>query len=93
MNLETFEDLAQLVASEFKEVIDEEGFDDFNDMADCYQWSADDIKAEVDYYLQNATDGDACLSDDGLDVYFHGTNMMISYRTFSKMWRRKLVKA
>ena len=65
-------------------------FDTFEEMKDCYWWTSQDIKEEVDFYLKEATNGDACIGDDGADVYYHGTDMMISYRKFSAMWRKEL---
>lgn len=88
--INTFEELAKVVADGFKQVMQEEEFDTFDEMKDCYWWTTEDIKAEVDSYIQEATDGDACISDDGTDVYLHGTDMMISYRKFSAMWHKAL---
>ena len=88
--INNFEELAQVVAKGFKEVMKEEDFDTFEEMKDCYWWTTQDIKDEVDAYIKEATDGDACIGDDGLDVYLHGTDMMISYRTFSNMWHKAL---
>ena len=85
-----FEELAKVVARGFKEVMDEEGFETFDDMKYCYQMDTQDIKEEVDFYLKDATDGDACIGDDGADVYYHGTDMMIRYRKFATMWRKEL---
>lgn len=85
-----FEELAKVVAKGFKEVMDEEGFETFDEMKECYWWTSKDIKEEVDWYLKDATDGDACIGDDGMDVYCNGTDMMISYRAFARMWRKEL---
>ena len=88
--MKEFEGLAKVVADGFREVMEEEGFDTFDEMKDCYWWTTQDIKEEVDFYLSEATDGDACIGDDGADVYYHGTDLMISYRKFSAMWRKEL---
>ncbi|MBP1581119.1 MAG: hypothetical protein J6A26_01815 [Oscillospiraceae bacterium] len=43
----TFENLANLVADEFRRTMAEEGFETFSEMKKCYMWDANDIKEEV----------------------------------------------
>lgn len=87
----TFEELAQVVANGFKQVMEEEEFETFEDMKNCYWWDTNDIKAEVRYYLNEVSNKlhmEIMLSDDGMDVYI-GDNW-ITYRKFSAMWHKLL---
>ena len=87
----TFEELAQVVADGFKQVMVEEEFETFEDMKNCYWWDTNDIKAEVRFYLNetaNKLGMEIMLSDDGMDVYI-GDNW-ITYRKFSAMWHKLL---
>lgn len=43
----TFEMLAKLVADDFCNTIEKEGFETFSEMKKCYCWDAQDIKDEV----------------------------------------------
>lgn len=81
--------LAKKVAEEFKSDMDEHGFETFDEMAQCYWWSQQDIKDEVDYILRDLTDGKAFIDEiDSTEViYSDGT---IPYRSFSRMWRKYL---
>ena len=87
----TFEELAKVVANEFKQTMKEEGFDSFKEMAECYWWTANDIKDEVDVIISNAVEGLGVSGIDEVDrtdVYLNGD--MISYRKFSAMWHKAL---
>lgn len=88
----TFEELATIVANGFKEVMTEEDFDTFEDMRFCYQMDANDIKDEVEAYINEANENSTeliCMSDDRTDVYINDN--YISYKKFSAMWRKALV--
>lgn len=85
----TFEKLAQIIADEFKQVMQEEDFDTFEEMKDCYWWDTEDIKNEIEYYFKEVTEKSDCgvwFSDDRTDVYIDDD--YISYRKFSTMWHK-----
>lgn len=83
----TFEKLAQMVADDFNETVNEFGFDSFKEMAKCYCWDSADIKEEVDGIIRaigayiDELDGSLVIMGDST----------IEYRVFSRMWR-KLIK-
>ena len=89
--IRTFEELAKVVADGFKAVMEEEGFDTFEEMKQCYWWETNDIKDEVEAYLKEAdaqSDKIICMSDDRTDVYIGDD--YISYRKFSAMWHKMI---
>lgn len=43
----TFNELAKLVADDFRKTMEENGFETFSEMKKCYMWDANDIKEEV----------------------------------------------
>lgn len=86
----TIEALAMKVAEYFKKVMKEEEFETFTEMKECYWWTSEDIKAEVNSVITEIANtlgvGDMYLSDDGTFVQadtFH----FVSYRKFSAMFR------
>jgi len=85
----TFEGLAKAVADYFKDCMKEEGFESFEEMVDCYWWTANEIKDEVDSVLRGIDGTDAYIDEfDRSDVLNNGE--LISYRKFSAMWHKAL---
>ena len=87
----TIRELAELVAKDFKETMIEEGFETFNEMADCYWWTSADIKEEVSAIIDNIANERQeilYLSDDGEDVFTECEDA--SYRSFSRMFRKAI---
>ena len=82
----TLEDLAKVVADDFKATMLDEGFNSFAEMARCYAWDSADIKDEVNAIIGSV---DAYIDEvDGTEVIFDDD--MISYRKFSAMWHALL---
>lgn len=85
----TFEELAVKVADDFRETMDEQGFESFDEMKKCYWWDSNDIKEEVNSILSSVRDADAYIDEiDGSDVILNGDT--IPYRKFSAMWHKCL---
>lgn len=85
----TFIKLAKIVADDFMQTMNEQGFESFDEMKRCYWWDSNDIKAEVDSILQSVCEADAYIDEvDGSDVILDGG--IIPYRKFSAMWRKYL---
>lgn len=81
----TFEEVAEIVARDFLQEMNDAGSEIFEEMQRCYMWDTDDIKSEVYYILQNTN----CeLWDDGTQLELRNETMM--WRTFSKLFRNKI---
>ena len=91
----TIEALAMKVAEYFKKVMKEEGFETFTEMKECYWWTTQDIRAEVDAVITEVANelgvADMYLYDDGSVVQVD-TYHDISYRKFSAMFRAYIKK-
>lgn len=85
----TFSSLADRVAKEFRSMMQDEGFETFNEMVRCYQWDSDDIKDEVDYILRNL-EVDAYIDEEDKNYVYLNTYECISYLKFSRMFRKHL---
>ena len=88
----TFEELAKLVAEDFKKTMDEEGFETFDEMKKCYWWSNDDVKEEVESIISVLTE--KSVKDGGEYFYMSDDHTFIQIGTFNDMsWRdfKKLV--
>lgn len=92
----TFEELAQIVADYFNGIMEEQDFEDFDEMRQCYWWDFNDIKDEVDSTIRIETNDRAYIDElDRMDVFidFEGEpQQMMSYRKFSVMWHKLLKK-
>lgn len=87
----TFEKLANIVADSFYQTMQEEGFETFDEMKNCYWWTAKEIKEEVDYIIRDITGAEAYIDElDGSLVFCYGMDM--EYRKFATMWRKALKK-
>lgn len=87
--IETFEDLAKMVAYEFFESMNDGSFETFEEMVECYWWSSKDIKVEVGAIITEATGYHGYIDEvDGTNVILNDT--IISYRKFANMWRKAL---
>lgn len=68
----TIEQLAMKVAEYFKKCMEEGEFETFNEMKECYWWTTEDIKAEVNADITEIANElevpDMYLSDDGTFV-------------------------
>lgn len=90
----TFEQLAQIVADNFRDMMNEGGmsgepFESFADMRQCYKWTSNEIKELVDEFLRDIQGVYAYIDEyDGKDVFLNGDS--ISYRKFSLMWKKLL---
>ena len=87
----SFEELAQLVANYFTGIMKEEDFDTFEEMKQCYWWTPNEIKDEVDAVIREASDERSYIDELDRSDVFSGDAMM-PYRQFASMWR-KIVKA
>lgn len=54
----TINELAKMVADDFKATMKEEGFESFNEMAKCYWWDAADIRGEISYLAESIVNKD-----------------------------------
>jgi predicted alpha-1,6-mannanase (GH76 family) len=90
-NKYTADQLAKIVANDFKETMKEFDFESFEEMARTYWWTSKDIKKEIDAILREYTNNDAYIDevDETLVIFNNGTDD-IPYRTFSNMWKRYL---
>jgi hypothetical protein len=87
----TFEELAKVVADEFRKDLEEGEFEDFEDMRRCYGWSARDVKDEVSAIITSCAndrydagkDGDFFMYDDGSMVVIGWEDM--TWREFKKL--------
>ena len=88
----TLKDTVEIVASDFKATMTEEGFDTFEEMKSCYDWSSSDVKAEVEAILKFSTIGsfDCYLSDDGADIIGCVDVEEISYRKFMSLVYKRI---
>ena len=77
-----------MVADDFKQAMNEEGFESFKEMARCYQWDSDDIRAEVEYII-NASKK-AYMGDDGITVFDDVSDEPYKYRDFIRLVRKEL---
>ena len=81
----TFEEVAEIVARDFLQEMNDVGFETFEEMKRCYMWDTDDIKSEVCYILQNTN----CeMWDDGTQLELGNETMV--WRAFSKLFRNKI---
>ena len=72
-----------LVAKDFVEFMQENGFFSFKEMRQCFKWDSQDIKEEVDAALRDLTKGEYCVDElDGSMVVGNGD--LISYGAFMK---------
>ena len=84
-------ELAQIVAEELNEMIKEAECENFKDMKRLYDWTAADIRSEIEYiirYFENAKDSGRGQLDDGSVVNFkdmNDTDDECTYGTFKKM--------
>lgn len=83
----TYYELVKLVVDDFKQSMNEEGFDSFKEMVRCYQWDSDDIRAEVEYIV-NATKK-AFMMDSDITIY-DGSLEPYKYRDFIRLVRKEL---
>lgn len=44
----TFQELAEIVAQDFLDLMEDEGFDTFKELKESYGWTWEDIKDEID---------------------------------------------
>lgn len=72
-------EIAKKVAGYFNGIMEEEDFDTFQEMKDCYWWDSSDIKDEVEAVLK---DYEWCITDDGSDVAPVIGDEYYSYRSF-----------
>ena len=88
----TLDKAVELVAQSFVDTMKEEGFDTFAEMRDCYWWTTNDIKEEVEYMLQKDADDldDYTVYDDGQDV--GNARDFIPYRQFMKQVYARIKK-
>lgn len=77
----TIKELAKACADYFKSVMQDEGFDTFEEMKDCYWWDTNDIKNEVESVIK---DYDWFLTDDRTEV-MNISCELYSYRSFIAM--------
>ena len=90
-NKYTADQLAKIVADDFKSTMNEFDFESFEEMSRTYRWNSVDIKEEVDAILREATNGDAYIDEaDGSLIIFNNGTDDIPYRKFSTMWRKYL---
>lgn len=78
----TIKELAQKVADYFNGVIEEEEFENFEAMKQCYWWDSNDIKDEVEAVIK---DFNWYLTDDRTELYdgnFGAKDEYYSYRKF-----------
>ena len=55
-------------------------FESFNEMKDCYWWTSQDIKNEVEAVLK---DNDWSIDEiDGSDIFDNNSNVVTTYRSF-----------
>lgn len=89
MNVEetevNFEEMATFVADSFIEAMQENGFETFGDMCDCYDWDTQEIREEIE----------TCVDETGgycYDSMVTEPNMSceMPYREFKKMVMSKL---
>ena len=52
----TFNDVAKMVADDFKETMWENGFHTFTEMCICYMWDSQDVKEEVSFIISKLSD-------------------------------------
>lgn len=86
--MKSFEDLAKVVADEFRQDMKDNDLESFDEMKQFYWWTPQDVKEEVDYIIRSAEETAYIDEVDGKDVFLHGE--MISYRRFAAMWRKAL---
>lgn len=92
----TFNELAKMVADEFKETMIDEGFNTFNEMCRCYEWDAQDIKEEVNFILNEISSKlwkekkeTVWMSDDFSFIQLNLNDM--SWREFKKLIFQNLI--
>ena len=79
----TIRNAEALVAKDFVEFMQENGFLSFKEMRQCFKWDSQDIKEEVDAALRDLTKGEYCVDElDGSMVV--GDGDLISYGAFMK---------
>lgn len=89
----TMDQLAQAVADYFLDVMKEEEFDTFDEMKQCYWWTPEDIKDEVDAVLRDVSNESAYIDElDRSEVFSGQGSESIPYRQFSRMWRNIIKK-
>lgn len=87
----TFEILAKLVADDFRNTMEEEGFETFQEMKKCYMWDAQDIRDEIVYivtelsneYWENHRESFS-ISDDGSFLEI-GISKDMDYKEFKAL--------
>ena len=72
--------LIQDVANDFRRTMQEEDFQTFKAMKDCYDWDASDIRFEIEYMINKLYDG--MVLDDGTIIA--NDDSECSYREFKK---------
>lgn len=56
-NVNKYPELVQQVGDEFIKTMDEENFDSFRAMSQCYGWDSTDIKEEIEYMINKEFNG------------------------------------
>ena len=83
----TFEELAKVVADDYKETMEMCECETFEEFIYCNAWDIKDIKEDVDAILRTYTD--AYIDEvDGTEVILN--DELMSYRKFSAMFRKLL---
>ena len=87
--MKTVDKMIHDVANYFLTCMKDNDFESFDEMKDCYWWTSQDIKNEVDAVLK---EGDWSIDElDGSDIFDNNSNLICSYRSFmSKVY--KLIK-
>ena len=87
----TFEMLAKMVADDFRETMNDEGFDSFEQMCKCYAWEWADVKDEVDAIITEIARREHLelwMSDDQTFIQLGLDD--ISWRDFKRMMLAEL---
>lgn len=74
------EQMINNVANYFLDCMKDNDFESFNEMKDCYWWTSQDIKNEVEAVLK---DNDWSIDEiDGSDIFDNNSNVVTTYRSF-----------
>lgn len=87
IHVNSFEEAANIVAHEFFKDMQESGYETFEGLCQCYWWSSEDVKEEVDAILTMETNN-AWMWDDMTHVQIGIDD--VSYRDFKKMYLSKI---
>lgn len=82
----TFTTLASKIAEDFNRSVVEEGFENFKEMKNSYDWEPEDIRTEIEYMVKEYGENDHfAMMDDGSLIQFTNDWPTMSYREFKKM--------